>query len=281
MTEALRLAQHVIDLSEGDPTTGAALAGSPLVMAIEMRGLARLCLGIKGWRSDAETAIAMAASLGPTNQISATLYKYVVAIPVGALPADSTALRETADALRIAERVGNEYTLALARLTRGVVLVRHGGPDKDEGFDLLIQARSCAREKGFTLNALAVVDPELARESARNGDLDRAIELSRAALDDMFDKGSMFLRGVAATILVESLLQRGAANDLQKAQDTIDRLAAVPVDPGFVLHEIPLLRLRALVARARGDDVGNRELIERHRAMVSAADFMPLTEDAG
>ena len=51
----------------------------------------------------------------------------------------------------------------------------------------------------------------------------------------MFDRGAMFLRGVAATILVESLLDRGADEDVREAQATIDRLAAVPVDAGFVL----------------------------------------------
>ena len=279
MTEALRLAEHVIELAQGNPSTGAALAGSPLVMAIQMRGLARLCLGREGWRSDGEAAIAMAAELSPTDRISAMLYKYVVAIPVGALPADSTALRETEDALRIAERIGNEYTLALARLTRGVVLVRCGGPHKDEGFGLLIQARASARKSGFTLNALAVVDPELARESARKGDLNRAIELSRGALGDMFERGAMFLRGVAATVLVESLLDRGTDDDVREAQATIDRLAAVPVDAGFVLHEIPLLRLRALVAQKHGDDIAFHELMGRHYAKVAAADFIPLAGD--
>ena len=86
------------------------------------------------------------------------------------------------------------------------------------------------------MNALAIVDPEIAREKARNGDLDGAIELSRAAIDDMFDRGAMFLRGVATTVLVESLLHRGADGDLQEAQAAIDRLAAVPSDPRFVLH---------------------------------------------
>ena len=127
------------------------------------------------------------------------------------------------------------------------------GPHRAEGLGLLTRARDEALAKGFTLNALAIVDPEIAREKARNGDLDGAIELSRAAIDDMFDRGAMYLRGVATTILVESLLSRGAGGDLDEARAAIERLADVPVEPGFVLHEIPLLRLRALVARAEGD----------------------------
>ena len=93
--------------------------------------------------------------------------------------------------------------------------------------------RDEALAKGFTLNALAVVDPEIAREKARTGDLDGAIELSRAAIDDMFDRGAMYLRGVATTILVESLLDRGDEGDLHEAQAAIDRLADVLRDPAM------------------------------------------------
>src|SRR5271166_261393 len=276
MTEALHLAQRVIDLADVPPPMGHAFIGSPLEMATRMRGLTRLCLGIRGWQADFDEAVRLASSVAPTSHVGAILVKYVVAVPVGALPADAVALRETADALRIAEQVGDDSTMALAQLVRGVVLVHHA--PREEGFNLLTQARKAALTKGFTLNALSVVDPEIAREKARNGDLDGAIELARAAIDDMFDRGAMFLRGVAATVLVEALLQRGGDGDLPEAQAAIDRLAAVPTEPGFVLHELPLLRLRALIARAQGDDSGCGEFMQRYRAKAAAAGFGPLVE---
>jgi class 3 adenylate cyclase len=65
----------------------------------------------------------------------------------------------------------------------------------------------------------------------------------------------------------------GAAGDVQTAQEVIDRLAAVPTDPGFVLHEIPLLRLRALVARQGGDQTGYRDWVDRYRATATACGF--------
>ena len=276
LTEALRLAQRVIDLSEDDLPFIHLIVGSPREMATRSRGLCRLCLGIRGWRSDFDEAVRFAASSTPTAHAGAILYKYVVAVPVGALPADAAALRETADALRIAEQAGDDYTRALAQLTRGLVLFHHDGPRREEGRDLLIQAREAVLKRGFTVNAMAVVDPEIAREKARDGDLGGAIELARSAIDDMFDRGAMFLRGFATTVLVEALLQRGADGDLNDAQAAIDRLAAVPTEPGFVLHELPLLRLRALVAREQGDDAGCRELMQRYRAKAAAAGFDPL-----
>ena len=37
--------------------------------------------------------------------------------------------------------------------------------------------------------------------------------------------------------------------------------------------EITLLRLRALLARARGDDVAHRDLVNRYRAMAKSLGF--------
>lgn len=279
MTEALRLAQRVIDLADGDPTMGNNVMGSSLALAIAMRGFNRLCLGIEGWRSDADEAITLAASVDPTTHVSAVMYKYVLAVPIGALPADPDALGETADALRIAEQASDVFTLALAQLTRGLVMVH--SPHRREGFDLLAQARDAALKEGFSMNALSIVDPALAREKARNGDLDGAIELVRTAIDYMFETCAKLSHGIATTVLVESLLDRGGDGDLQEAQDAIDRLAAIPADPGYVLHELPLLRLQGLVARARGDEVAYREFMERYRAKAAAAGFEPLVAAAG
>jgi adenylate cyclase len=72
---------------------------------------------------------------------------------------------------------------------------------------------------------------------------------------------------------VEALLRRGTEDDLQEAHAAVERLGAVPTDPGFVLHEIPLLRLRALLARARGEAVGYREFRDRYRAMAASLGF--------
>ena len=66
--EGLRLAQRVIDLAEGDPTKGSlGPIGSPLAMAILMRGSCRYCLGVPGWREDLDQAIAMARSVDPRS----------------------------------------------------------------------------------------------------------------------------------------------------------------------------------------------------------------------
>ena len=84
-------------------------------------------------------------------------------------------------------------------------------------------------------------DIENAKEKARSGDLDGAIETARVAVEFGYESGDMMTRGSAVTALTEFLVRRGGERDLAEAGTAIDRLAAVPVDPGFVLHELPLL----------------------------------------
>jgi hypothetical protein len=71
--------------------------------------------------------------------------------------------------------------------------------------------------------------------------------LARAVVDDLFDSGGCIWSALATSVLVEALLQRGGDADLEDTRAAIDCLAAVPTDPGFVLHEITLLRLQALL----------------------------------
>jgi adenylate cyclase len=60
---------------------------------------------------------------------------------------------------------------------------------------------------------------------------------------------------------------------LDEARAAIESLAAVPTDPGFVLYELPLLRLRALLARAHDDDGDYRTFARRYLAMAHALEF--------
>ncbi|MDT5348102.1 MAG: hypothetical protein QOH91_1389 [Mycobacterium sp.] len=273
MAEVLRLAQRAIDLAGGDPTTGNLVIGSPLAWAIAFRGAARWCLGIPGWRDDFAQAVAMAHGPDPISLAGVMYFTYPLAIPGGALLPDATALRETADALAIAERSGDELALHGSRFARGITLAHRDGPERQAGFALLAKVREAAVQQRFSLVMVPVVDIYVAQDKARSGDLDGAIALARAVVDDLFDSGGSISSALATTVLVEALLQRGADGDLEDARAAVDRLAAVPTDPGFMLHEIPLLRLRALLARARGDEAGYREFRDRYRAKATACGF--------
>ena len=109
--------------------------------------------------------------------------------------------------------------------------------------------------RGYLLSNLPIVDVCSARERARRGDRNNAIPVMRAAADDLVREGQLLQWGIPATgVLVETLLDRGAESDVAEAEAAIERLAAAPADEGLVIRDIWLLRLRALLARAHGDD---------------------------
>ncbi|HUO36530.1 MAG TPA: adenylate/guanylate cyclase domain-containing protein [Mycobacterium sp.] len=273
MAEALRLSQQVIDLADGDPAMGNLLVGSPLAIALTHRGTARMYLGIPGWRDDFDQSIALARTFEPTTRALVVMYKYVLGFLHGTLLLDEAALTDTAEALQIAEHSGDNFALGSARLTRGITLIQLDPPQREVGYDLLAKAKDMALKERYSLSAVPIVDIATARGRARNGDLDGAIELSRSAIDVELAGGEMQWCGPATTTLVESLLRRGTDADLQEAQAAIDRLAGIPTDPGFVMHELPLLRLRALLARVHGDEAGYRNYRDRYREMARSLGF--------
>jgi adenylate cyclase len=274
MAEVLRLAQRVIDLAGGDLTKGSLMVGSPLTFAIAFRGLASWSLGIPRWKDDFQQVLATARASSNLTMLAGVMwFAYAIAIPYGVLLPDAAALHDTAETLSIAEQSSDDLMLDLARTTRGVTLVQQGGPEREVGFDLLAMVRERCVHETFSITILPIVDSYIAREKARLGDVDSAIELARTVVDDLFDSGGCIWTALAAGVLVEALLQRGGDADLEEAQAAIERLAAVPTDPGFVLHEITLQRLRALLARALGDEEAYRDYRDRYRAMATSLGF--------
>jgi hypothetical protein len=57
------------------------------------------------------------------------------------------------------------------------------------------------------------------------------------------------------------------------AEEAVDQLAAVSADHGWVISEVWLLRLRALLARAHGDEARYREYRDRYRDMAKTLGF--------
>ncbi len=274
-SEVLRWSQPVIDLADGDPAKGNFIAGSPLAFALATRAIARWCLGRPGWRDDLHRAAAMARSADPVTYARAATVVYGAGIPLGVLRPDDRAMGEIEDALQVAERSGDDLALESAWMALGVALVnRHTAAERDRGCKLLAEVSEVWMRREDHLGELPIVDVYSARERARRGDRDDAIPLMRTALDDLFRQGQLLALGIPATgVLVETLLDRGADDDVAEAQAAIERLAAAPADEGLVIRDIWLLRLRALLARARGDDVAYRDLVSRYRAMAESLGF--------
>jgi hypothetical protein len=113
----------------------------------------------------------------------------------------------------------------------------------------------------------------IARERARRGDRDSAIPVMRKSVEELHHAGGLAYGVWGTGVLVQTLLERGAEGDVAEAHEATERLANLPADDGWAIGEIILLRLRTLLARARGDDVAHRDLVSRYRAMAKSLGF--------
>jgi len=274
-SDVLRWSQRVIDLADGDPSKGDFIFGSPLAAAFATRALAGWSLGRPGWRDDMPLALAMARSADSMSYATVVGVVYTVGIPYGVLKPDDRAVREIEHAVHNSERSGDDLALSNARVALGFALVhRQTVTERDRGRQLLAEVGDMFLRRGHNLCDLQIVNVYSAREKARRGDRDGGIPLMRTAADHLFREGRLLAWGVPTTgVLVETLLDRGADGDVAEAEAAIERLAAVQTDPGFVLRDIWLLRLRALLARAQGDEDGYRDYRDRYRKMATDLGF--------
>jgi adenylate cyclase len=182
-------------------------------------------------------------------------------------------MRETGEMLSLAEQGGELFSLRMAQTTRAITLVRRDGPERATGWELFAQVRAAARDERFGASFLPIADIDIARKKMRSGDFTSAIGLSRDVLKELFECGWGMWLAPATSVLVEALLQRGGDRDLQEAQTAVNRLATAPTDPGFVINEIWLLRLRAILAHAECDEAAYREFRDRYRKMANELGF--------
>lgn len=275
----LRWTQRVIDLAGGDPSYGNFIIGCPLANALAVRGIARYSLGLPGWRDDQRQAVEMSRHADSLSYTGVIAYVYFPGIMSGMLRPDDSAMREIEDAVRIAERSGDDVALAFACMTFSVALLnRPAAADRERGQQLLDKVSEMYNRRGQNVGLLPAINVCRAREMVRRGDRDEAIPLLRAAADELLRGGRLQALGSAATgVLVETLVDRGADGDqeadLAEAEAASERLAGASAEQGSVTREIWLVRIRAALARARGDEAGYREYRDRYRDMAKTLGF--------
>ena len=270
--EIVRWSHTVIDLADGDPAKGAGFGiGSPLAIGVAFRGIARWWLGRPDWRQDLHDAVAMARNSDPATLALVLTWTYG-GIPYGVLRADDSSLHTIEEAVQTTQKASSDHALMFAEYALGAVLLyRDTAADRHRGLELMVQAREWQREQAPSL--VPVTELLVAPERARRGDRDNAIAVMRQAVDEMHQAGRLGFGVWGTSLLVETLLDRGAEGDLAEAQQEFDRLANLRADHDSAMLEITLLRLRVLLARARGDDVAYRELVSRYRAMAESLGF--------
>ncbi len=187
--------------------------------------------------------------------------------------ADAAAIRMIESALQSVEASGDNYAVVMVENLLACSLLNRGTEeDREPGLKLLAHTRDVAIQWQHLGSELSIIDVYFAREQARGGDRDGAIPILRKSVDDMIGWGQLGYYIPAIGVLVETLLSRGAEGDLTEAEAVIARLAAAPAE-GSAIRDAWLLRLRALLARARGDEASYRDYRDRYRALATSLGF--------
>jgi ATP/maltotriose-dependent transcriptional regulator MalT len=150
------------------------------------------------------------------------------------------------------------------------LLYRDAAADRQRGLELTVHTHDTLTEGATYL--VAVTELVVGREEARRGESDSAIPVMQKAADDLLQARRLGFSVWGTGVLVETLLDRGADGDAAEAEAAIARLAALPAD-GSVIREVWLLRVRALLARAQGDESAYRDYRDRYRGMAKSLGF--------
>jgi class 3 adenylate cyclase len=272
--DLLRWSQSIIDVAADHPERVSIYWGSPLAVALASRGVARWRLGHDGWREDLDRARAMGRTADPMSRAIVMTYTYLPAISCGVLLPDDVALRDISEALQIAERFGNDIALGAVEETMTVALLhRDSAAERQRGVEFLQLTRNMCLQGRYYASELAALDVYDARETARLGDLDGAIPRIRSAVDEMFHARQFHGAVAAAPLLIETLLDRAGDGDAAEAEGVVERLAAAPLEAGYVIRDVILLRMRAMMARERGEESAYREWRDRYRAIATSLGF--------
>jgi adenylate cyclase len=160
------------------------------------------------------------------------------------------------------------------KTTLGRVLMERESPeDRQRGLELMDEVRDMFGQRRYMVTHLPILEICIERERVRRGEFSDAIPAMRKALATLFLEGQVPQAIWGTSVLVDALLTRVAEDDKADACAAVDRLADLPDDVAGAVRDIWVLRLRALMARVRGDEDAFRDYRDRHREMATSLGF--------
>jgi adenylate cyclase len=269
----LRWAQTVIDWAAGDAGKDTFAIGSPLAVALAMRGGVRWWLGQPGWREDLNDALALARKAPPSTLGFVIPWTYGLGIFNGVLLPDDAAIEDLERALLIAEVSGDDNFVGSVKYTSSTVLMyRDGDAGSQRALALLYEVREMIKDNRFPASELPLAELYIARNGIWTGDYRSGVTEMQRCLDAIFDnRQSMYGTGATA-LLVDVLVSRGSDADLLLADAAVDNLEAAGAEGPSFACDIMVLRLRTVIAEARGD-AAYAGLRDRYRTVAGFSGF--------
>jgi adenylate cyclase len=232
-----------------------------LAPALAMRGVIEALLGDTdtGMRRLRECGERVRA-LPPVNYASVLALRGLLVV-LGMCDVDDM-VDDMGDAVRRAEEFGDVLGMVAAHFGYGVVGLRSVRVPRGQAVAALGKALGLIESRELSVMMGTAVITDLAREAARTGDVDYAIERLRGLLATKAAGGSRLLAGLPVEALVELLTDRARAGDLEEAHRLVAQWESCQV--GIPTVDLWWLRTSALVARADGDGPGFAEAARRY-----------------
>jgi adenylate cyclase len=181
--------------------------------------------------------------------------------------ADGRLVAETHDALRRAEAFGDVYGLALARWAHGTALVKSGDSHRAAGIELLELSRSGGIDIGGS-----VTEAELTTAMGWQDRRDDQIDTLRDTVLSEIDLGETLFAGYPVSVLVQLLVDRGAPDDFDCAQEVVAALENVIAATSLPALELWRLQCRARLAKATGDATTYTQIVARYCELAEKLD---------
>jgi adenylate cyclase len=237
--------------------------------AVTIRGVIEMCCGDyqQGRRHLAE-GIAQARVLSPVSYAHHLMW-WGLAASLGLTGPDDLA-DEMREALRRAESFGDISGIIPAQFAYGTALLRAGTAFYNEAIEVLETARASIQKHRVLTYLLPIIDADLTVHAVRGGRRDHAIDELRTLFALHIIHGHRVVVGSAGEALVRLLIDRGATDDLAKAQRVVDEWQARR--PGIPALDLWWLKSRALIAKAEGNLAGYAGLAKQYLELCERLD---------
>lgn len=253
---ALEVIGRSIALEPEYPSTDRALAYA-------IGGLCEVCLGSRERGiGHIRLATELARAMSPVSFSAVSLYWGILAA-MGMHVAEDL-VDDMREWLARAESFGDRFGIIAAQWTYATLLLQAGSPRRDEAFVLLRRAEVGITTHNLQSFALAITGMQLAREAARNGHRDEAIDSIRHLVTLHTRDAPLLHLGCPAESLCEMLIDRGGTRDFLEVEDVLEQWCSR--SPGTAPMDLWTIRIRALLASARGERQRYAQLADEYAA---------------
>ncbi|BBZ31896.1 cyclase [Mycolicibacterium confluentis] len=250
-------------------TVAGDLVSSATARAYAVAGLTHLVTGDDPdqGRRDLQVGLQQARTLDPATYAMVMAFNCGL-VAVGVESATSSTLHAAEEALLEAEQFGDNFGIICGLWAYALMVLRLDPSASGLAVRLLERARAVIAKHRTAVITAGPIEADLAIATARNGDLDGAIELIRDEIGRQFENANFTFVGLTASTLVQVLAARGREEDIDEATMLTAGLRAVAQQTELLALDNCVLLNELILADAAGDADAFRTAFTARKAVL-------------